>query len=153
VYDLLRFDNSERKNAVVMLLTSDDSGYPRVALLSPYQILAVDNKHLFINVYRESRSNKNLQEKKKATLVVITPPSIRYVRVAGGPLKSNGENIEQLHEFLVEEERSDFSPEAPITASLLFDETRIKERYEKSFKLMLQTAQTRSDREKAVKKE
>ena len=139
-YDLFRLDNSERKNAVVMLLTSDASGYPRVALLSPYQILAVDNKHLFINVYRESTSNKNLLEKKKATLVVITPPSIRYVRVSGGPAQSNADDIEQLHEFFVEEERTDFSPEAPIITSLLFDETRIKERYEKSFERMLQAA-------------
>jgi hypothetical protein len=154
VYDLLRFDNSERKNAVVMLLTSDDSDYPRVALLSPYQILAVDNKHLFINVYRESRSNKNLQEKKKGTLVVITPPAIRYVRVADGPSQRNVEasDTEQLYEFIVEEERSDFSPEAPIITSLLFDETRIKERYEKSFGLMLQAALTRSNQEKAMEK-
>lgn len=128
-----------------MLLTSDDSGYPRVALLSPYQILAVDNKHLFINVYRESKSNKNLQEKRKAMLVVITPPSVRYVRMSGGPAQSNAESIEQLHEFLVEEERTDFSPEAPITSSLLFDETKIKERYEKSFERMLKVAQTGSD--------
>jgi hypothetical protein len=152
VYDLLRFDNSERKNVVIMLLTSDDSGYPRVALLSPYQILALDSKHLIISVYRESKSNKNLQEKKKATLVVITPPSIRYVRVADGPSKSNGESIEQLHELFVEEERSDFSPEAPIKASLFFDETRIKERYEKNFELMLQAAHPRSNQEKAVEK-
>jgi hypothetical protein len=143
VYDLFRSDNNERKNVVVMLLTCDASGYPRVALLSPYQILAVDNKHLFVTVYRESQSNKNLREKKKVTLVIVTPPSIRYVRIsADSSVRRNDDanSNEELHKFIVEEERSDYSPEAPIISSLLFDETKIKKQYEKSFALMVQSA-------------
>jgi hypothetical protein len=150
LYDLFRSDNNDRKNVVVMLLTCDASGYPRVALLSPYQILAVDNKHLFVHVYRGSTSNKNLQEKKKATLVIVTPPSIRYVRISGASQSKNDDpdTDEELHELIVEEERTDYSPEAPITTPLLFDETKIKERYEKNFELMLQSAKSRSSMEK-----
>jgi hypothetical protein len=143
VYDLLRSDNNERKNIVVMLLTCDSSGYPRVALLSPYQILAVDNKYLFLHVYRESQSNKNLKEKKKATLVVVTPPSIHYVRISMDSPKSKNYDVnsnEELHRFKVEEERTDYSSEAPITSSLLFDETKIKDQYEKGFASVLQSA-------------
>jgi hypothetical protein len=141
VYALLGSDNKERKNVVVLLLTCDSSGYPRVALLSPYQILAVDNIHLFLHVYRESQSNRNLREKKKATLVIVTPPSIRYVRISmdSSPWK-NDDADEELHRFKVEEERADYSQEAPITSSLLFDETKIKERYEMGFAAMLLTA-------------
>ena len=126
-----------------MLLTCDGSGYPRVALLSPYQILAVDNKHLFLHVYRESQSNKNLRDKKKATLVVVTPPSIRYVRISMDSSQREREHTnsnEELHKFKVEEEKMDYSSEAPITTSLLFDETKIKDQYEKGFASMLQSA-------------
>jgi hypothetical protein len=139
-YDLFRSDNETRKNVVVMLLTSDDSGYPRVALLSPYQILAIDNKHLFVNVYRGSKTNRNLLEKKKATLVVVTPPSMQYIKVSEVSHSNHKDDTsnEELHEFYVDETRSDFSPDAPITTSLIFDETNIKDDYEKSFNAMLQ---------------
>jgi hypothetical protein len=152
VYDLLRSDNKERKNVAVMLLTCDASGFPRVALLSPYQILAADHKHLLLHVYRGSHSNKNLQETKKATLVIATPPSIRYVRISGPTLQSKDEVLssdEQLYEFAVEEERKDFSPEAPIISQLFFDESKIKERYEKNFALMLQSVKSSRSMEKA----
>jgi len=151
VYDLLRSDSNERKNIVVMLLTSDASGFPRVALLSPYQILAVGNKHLFVHVYRGSTSNKNLQERKKATLVIVTPPSIRYIRISEEESQSKNDDPdsdEQLHEFVVEEERTDYSAEAPITTPLLFDETKIKGRYEKSFQDLLQSARRPPSMEK-----
>jgi hypothetical protein len=141
LYDLLRADNSIRKNMVLFLLTSDASAYPRVALLSPYQILANDKEHLFISIYRGSKSNKNLREKKKATLVVVTPPSVRYVRISGEAFDSPDiDSNEQLFEFRIEEERSDFSPDAPIISSILFDERKIKERYEKSFARMLKAS-------------
>lgn len=140
-YDLLNLHNSERKNTVIPLLSLDDSGYPKVCLLSPHQVIATERAEFLLVVYEKSNTSTNLLKAGKGTLIIGRPPAIEYINGEVKLFDSNTTFPELdgnlLFRMTTKEALEDYSPDAAIMSSLTYDQTKIKEAYDKSFRRVL----------------
>lgn len=144
IYDLVGLDNvSSRKNIIVQLFTVDDSGFPHTCLLSPYQVISFDprSKELMLLVYATSSTSSNLNKRKKATLVFFIPPKAFYVK---GEVTRKSRNMiagsESVYSISINEVSEDYSPDAPITSNLTFEESKVKSQYMQKFRKMIESA-------------
>lgn len=140
VYSLLGQDQPRRKNVAIPLLTADQAGYVRVCLLSPYQVVMMHGKRgkkskprIFFAVYNGSTTNKNLRLRKKATLLIPTPPSVNYVRGSTRTICDfhlGDPNFRStLYAMEANEVIRDYYPNAPIKSNLTFEVNQIKKQY------------------------
>lgn len=133
-YEFLAIDNIVRKDIVIPLLTMDqESGYSRVCLLSPYQVVALGASQICFTVY-SSHTKVNLDKSGRASLILPVSRGLHYV---------NGEtryvtnmethDPESLYLMRIREVLEDYSELAPITSYMIFDESKIRQTYEASF--------------------
>lgn len=134
---LLSFLNKSRKNSAIFLLTTDRESYPHVALLSPYQVVAVNSRKLLVAVHSSSRSCNLLKSGRKGTLIVQLPPAVQYIRCdfseSGEEDYSAGKLGENLFLATVLETLEDYSEKAPFISELAFDETNTHDPYSEGF--------------------
>ncbi len=125
-----------RRNIVVLLITVDASGFPRVSLLSPYQVVAQDQlDRLYICVNNGSTTSRNLAEGGKATVVLFCPPAAHYIWCTAEEVVSSMET-QRVFRLTVAGYRKDALDIAPLTGQVFFDDSRVKDAYTKHF-LML----------------
>ena len=81
-----------RLRRVLPLVTLDDRMRPHPMLCSYLEILAVNATTIRVAIARQGRSARNLAARKVATLMVVEPERIVYVkcRAAGAPLTVGG---------------------------------------------------------------
>jgi hypothetical protein len=138
-FSLLASDNKSRKNVVILLVSVDEDGYPRVCLLSPFQIISRTPSELCFVVYPNSKTRKNLDRTRKATLIIPESTGLLYVK---GDLQyleeielSDG-NHQPLFSMKGLSVSIDKSKEAPINSQMTFDTSIIGSRYRRDFELM-----------------
>lgn len=106
----------ERFGRAYELVTVDEDGRPRVAMLSHGEILTV-NDRLRIGLWPGSQTSINLKEGRPFLLSVVAPGSVWYLMGKASSLPQNG-NLARF-ELRIEEARSDrhvgFSVVGPIT--------------------------------------
>ncbi len=125
-FELLRKEQI-RKNLVVILSTVDAGGFPHIALLSPYQVVAISDKELGFCVHKGTTTDINIKRSGLVTFVIFIPPAAYYVKaraIAAGEFST-----ESAYRAGIEWTKADYAEESPITASPLFDEKNIKEKY------------------------
>jgi hypothetical protein len=127
--------NSKRKNLVIFLMTVDDNDFPHYCLLSPYQVFSLEKgRDLIMSVYSKSNTTSFLKSRKPASLILVVPPQIYYlkgeVRVRSLP-ESTDPNT--MFIFTVSEASVDYSDQAPISTAVLFDDSKIREKYQFDF--------------------
>ena len=66
----------------IVVCTVDAEGWPHPAMLSYYEVAAVDRHTVRLAIYNDSRTCANLRERGKATLIVIDQNLVCYVRGA-----------------------------------------------------------------------
>lgn len=76
-------DLAGREGLTFQLLTTDEDGWPQVALLSVGELVAVDSQTIRAGLWLHSGTSKSLTRSGRATLVAIADGNGYYVRVAG----------------------------------------------------------------------
>ncbi len=132
--DYLHVGNGNRDNTVIFLITSDPSGFPHVALLSPFQVVAVSESEFLIAVHKGTRSEHYLGENRKATLIIQDKPSVDYIKFQAerveGWVSGKDENLYRAMPIDVLEDYSDL---APYVSQLKFEPREILEDYSAGF--------------------
>jgi hypothetical protein len=71
----------ERFNRLaIVLCTSGEDGWPHPAILSYFEVAAIDRHTVRLAVYNNSRTCANMRERGKATLVITDERLVCYVR-------------------------------------------------------------------------
>ena len=139
ITSLINRENSDKKNSVIFFLTMDRGGYPHVAMLSPYQICAVNEGSFIFSVYSSSSSCQNLENEGKATFIIQADEGVYYVKcrseqITPGPGREIGG-----HSIFISSDISiafDHSEKAPIVSETLFLDSGVRESYMNEFKTL-----------------
>ena len=75
-------DLAQREGLTFLLLTTDDEGWPQVAMLSVGELVAIDARTLRAALWLHSGTSKNLTRGSRATLVLIHNGNGYYVRIS-----------------------------------------------------------------------
>jgi hypothetical protein len=96
-------DLARRLGAALPFVTVDAGGFPHPMLLSYLELRAYDPGTVGLVIGARSRSARNLAERAAATLIVIEPDAIAYVklRALDGPLPVAGGEALGLGYFLL----------------------------------------------------
>ncbi len=78
---------SEQLGKVVLVATIDDDGFPHTSLLSPGEILALDEQRLRVALFSGGHTLRNIEQRAKLVLVLVEPSTCCYVRAIGRPTK------------------------------------------------------------------
>jgi len=73
---------------VVVVSTVDERGYPHAALLSYFEVVALDRRTIRLAMYAESRTTGNARREGKTTLVFVDTGFVYYVKGAVRQLDS-----------------------------------------------------------------
>ena len=66
----------------IVVCTVDAEGWPHPAMLSYFEVAAVDRQNVRLAIYNDSRTCGNMRERGKATLIVVDKNLVCYVRGA-----------------------------------------------------------------------
>lgn len=112
----------EKFASVLVLTTVGGDGFPRHALLSPYEVAARSESRLLLLLYKDSSTSDNLRARQRLSMLVVDP-SMSYTvnglarERAALPEAPN----EALFEVAVSAVREDRLPTARITSGLRFE--------------------------------
>ncbi len=140
----LSIQKRARSNTVIFLLTTDVSGFSRVCLLSPYQVISTSRSELCFQVYKGSHTEHNLNKKSNATFILQDGLGLLYVRGFAKRFKSKADHFkvntarskQSMYRFKVTEVLGDRSEAAPINSHMKFDATIVGPEYRTSFEDM-----------------
>ena len=68
-----------RASEAIVLCTTDAAGWPHPAMVSYYELGAVDRRTLRLAIYNDSRTCANLRERGKATFIVVDADLVCYI--------------------------------------------------------------------------
>ncbi len=140
----LRPETKSRRNLVLILLTIGETGFPHVCLLSPYQVVSRTRSELCFEVYPSSRTKRNLDSARKATLIIPESTALLY---ASGETEHLIDLIEpspqSVYTLKVSSVLRDGSEDAPINSQMTFDASVIGLDYQKGFDAMLMSLESK----------
>src|SRR6266508_1233000 len=64
----------------IVVCTVDAEGWPHPAMLSYFEVAAVDRQSVRLAIYNDSRTCANMRERAKATLIIADKNLVCYVR-------------------------------------------------------------------------
>lgn len=131
----LHWENPERKNSAIFILTVDETDRPHVALLSPFQVVTVRPELFYLAVHRGTRSQQFLERQKKGTLIVQLQPAVQYIKFKVNEIpewESIMDNV--LYAAEPVEVLEDSSEKVPFISELKFDSSEIIEIYTTAFR-------------------
>ncbi|HVV21908.1 MAG TPA: hypothetical protein VHF06_20910 [Pseudonocardiaceae bacterium] len=105
------------------LITVDESGAPRLSMLSAGELLAVDERTVRIGLWPNTRTGRNLATGREVLLCVAEPGSVRYVRGVPWKLLSPDPAVD-CFEMAVRAVESDSHDGMPVTTGITFDVVR-----------------------------
>lgn len=82
----------DKQGEAMMLLTTDEDGWPHVAMISVGEIAALEDGSLRIGLWPGTATSSNIRRTGKATLAVFYSGSAHYVRLALSPLTASSES-------------------------------------------------------------
>jgi|SRR5215470_3705013 len=111
----LRFElgaeqGADRLCRAALLVTADDDGAPRVAVMSYGELHALDERHLSVAVREGTRTYHNLEAGRDATLWCVLDGAAYSLR---GHVRKRA-NETATFDLMVEEVLRDFYPEQPM---------------------------------------
>jgi hypothetical protein len=72
-------DIDSRADQAILICTVDSGGSPHPAMLSYFEVAAIDRHNLRLAVYTDSRTCANMRERGKATLIVVDAGLVCYI--------------------------------------------------------------------------
>lgn len=121
--DLLNgHDLGSKVGHAFLLLTVDETGWPRAAMLSAGEVLATAPDEIMVALWPDSNSTANLSRAGEATLVAVVAPESYYIRLsAGRPRRIKAGTLEPvMFTCHVEEAMSDVVPYAKVREGIQF---------------------------------
>lgn len=120
-------DIGPRAGHAIVVCTVDGDGWPHPAMLSYFEVAAVDRQNLRLAVYTNSRTCGNMRARGKATLVIVDERLVCYVRGAVeelAPAMRTAPYNAKLN-LMVDEVRFDrppeeLEPDAHVTSGITF---------------------------------
>jgi hypothetical protein len=115
-------DLAARVGFTMQLLTVDEGGWPRVALLSVGEVVALDAAHLRLALWPGSHTTDNLTRTGRGLLAFVHGGSSHTVLIeARRTADLAGPNVRATFDADVVEVRSDEVPYARLTGGITFD--------------------------------
>jgi hypothetical protein len=74
---------------VIVVCTSDEHGCPHPALLSYFEVVALDRRTIRLATYAESRTTRNARREGRLTLILVDPEFVYYVKGAVHQLEAS----------------------------------------------------------------
>lgn len=111
----------------IVVATVDAEGWPHPAMLSYYEVAAVDRQNVRLAIYTDSRTCANMRERGKTTLIVVDENLACYVRGVVReivPAMTSAPFNAMLHlgidEVLFDEPPPDLEPGAFVTSGITY---------------------------------
>ena len=77
---LLGNDLEQNVEKVILLATVDEGGWPHLAMLSYFEVIAKDPENLRLATYKNSGTTRNMRANGKATISIIDRRSVYYIK-------------------------------------------------------------------------
>jgi hypothetical protein len=103
-----------------LLSTCDDSGNPRISMLSVGELAVPDDRHLRVALWKDTQTGHNLREGRPALFISIAPGSVLYVRGDPSPLATPPDTRLDFFELTVTAVESDVHTGMPVTSGITF---------------------------------
>ena len=111
----------------IVVCTVDAGGWPHPAMLSYFEIAAVDRQNIRLAIYNDSRTCANMRERGKATLIVVDENLVCYIRGAVDPVvpamaaaSFNAMLNLRVDEVTFDEPPPDLEPGAFVTSGITY---------------------------------
>lgn len=104
------------------LITVDDSGAPRLNMISAGELLSVGDRALRIALWPGTRTGANLAAGRPALVCVVEPGSVRYIRGTAARLTAPG--TADCFELTVTAVESDSHDGMPVATPITFTAVR-----------------------------
>ena len=111
----------------IVVCTVNADGWPHPAMLSYFEVAAVDPRTLHLAVYTDSRTCANMRERGKATLIVVDEGLVCYIR---GPVAELAAAMQtapynaalrlRVEEVLFDEPPPDLEPGVAVTSGITY---------------------------------
>jgi hypothetical protein len=139
-FEILSPSSTPRKNLVIPLITVDETDFPHICLLSPFQIVAMASSEIYLMVYPSSHTRRNLDRTGRATLLIPELTGLLYVKGKLQYLREidvSNDSSQCLYLMRILQVALDKSETAPINSNMTFDASIIGSHYQKSFEAMV----------------
>jgi flavin reductase (DIM6/NTAB) family NADH-FMN oxidoreductase RutF len=120
-------DASALATLAIVLCTVSTDGWPHPAMLSYFEVAAVDPHNVRVAVYRDSRTCANMRERGKATLIIVDDQLVCYIRgivtEVGASMQAAPFNAMlnlRVDQVLFDEAPADLEPGAYVTSGITF---------------------------------
>jgi hypothetical protein len=77
---LLGNDLEQHAEKVILLATIDEGGWPHLAMLSYFEVIAKDQRNLRLATYNNSGTTRNMRANGKATISIIDERTVYYIK-------------------------------------------------------------------------
>lgn len=133
VYELLKQDNPDRKNTVILLAVRDDDDCPHMALLSPFQVVASTPDRFLVAIHIGSRTESFMEKWTNVTLVIQVLPAVFYVKCKMTKVDDWEDPVDELYRAEISDVLVDSSDTAPFLSALTFDAKVVLPSYSEEF--------------------
>jgi hypothetical protein len=116
-------DLAGREGLTFLLLTTDDDGWPHLAMLSVGELLSTDSRTLHAGLWLHSSTSKSLGDHRRAMLAIVTNGTAYYIQVEAirGPDLDRGPDGRLAHFVLhIRDVQEDSAEYATLTSGVTF---------------------------------
>ncbi len=112
---------------VILVLTVDEQGWAHPAMLSCFEVVALDRHTLRLATYRDSRTTANMRRNGKVTLLFVEDGAAYYVKGTATELAAkmavtpeNAKLNVRIEAVLVDRPDPRYEPEAEIVSGIVY---------------------------------
>jgi Pyridoxamine 5'-phosphate oxidase len=124
----LRGDDLEsRAEKVILIATVDERGRPHPAMLSYFEVVAVDRHNIRMATYRDSSTTENMRRNGKATISLIDERVAYYIKGGVDELERemvcapyNSKLNLKVESVLADEANEEFEPGAYVSSGVMY---------------------------------
>ena len=120
-------DIATRADEAIVICTVDGEGWPHPAVLSYFEVAAMDRGTLRLAVYTNSRTCANLRERRHATLILASAGLVCYVRGIATELTPamreaayNAMMAVRIDQVVFDEAPQDLEPGVAVTSGITY---------------------------------
>lgn len=124
-------DLAARVGIAVLILTTDEAGWPHPAMVSYGEMVARDSRRVRLALHRTSGTAENLRRRRRITFCFVEPGMAYYVKAAVGPSEEPVRGFPDLVRFeatvervLADEARADSEPGVAVVDGVRFSSRR-----------------------------
>ena len=124
---LLGNDLEQSAEKVILLATVDEGGWPHLAILSYFEVVAKDQRNLRLATYYNSRTTRNMRANGKATISIIDERIVYYVK---GKVEEITDEMKcapqnsilhfQVEQVLADAANEEFEPGAYVASGVIY---------------------------------